>query len=110
MMLTTSHRLADTADSLLDSTVGSLLRAVLSGGSSVPAELVRRIESTLGISFCIVFGQTETSPVITQTKLDDSSVDKAETIGRPHPWQEVKVPEGAPQVGLRGRAPPHAVR
>src|SRR5690606_11171975 len=58
----------------------STLRAVLSGGSTVPADLVRKIESTLGVRFGIVFGQTEASPVITQTRLDDSPEDKAETI------------------------------
>jgi fatty-acyl-CoA synthase len=67
------------------------LRSVLSGGSTVPADLVRRIENTLGIRFGIVFGQTEASPVITQTRLDDTAEDKAETIGRPQPQQEVKV-------------------
>jgi fatty-acyl-CoA synthase len=71
----------------------SSLRSVLSGGSTVPADLVRRIESTVGIKFGIVFGQTEASPVITQTRLDDTPEDKAETIGQPQPQQEVKVIE-----------------
>jgi len=69
----------------------SSLRSVLSGGATVPAELVRRIESTLGVRFGIVYGQTEASPVITQTRLDDTPADKAETIGQPQPQQEVKV-------------------
>jgi fatty-acyl-CoA synthase len=69
----------------------SSLRAVLSGGSTVPAELVRRIEAGIGVRFGIVFGQTEASPVITQTCLDDTPEDKAETIGRPQPQQEVKI-------------------
>jgi fatty-acyl-CoA synthase len=69
----------------------STLRAAISGGSLVPAELVRRIESTLGVRFCIVYGTTECSPLVTQTRLDDSPEDKAETIGRPLPQTEVKV-------------------
>lgn len=69
----------------------SSLQSVLSGGSTVPADLVRRIESTLGVRFGIVFGQTEASPVITQTRLDDTPDDKAETIGQPQPQQEVRV-------------------
>ena len=69
----------------------SSLRSVLSGGSTVPADLVRRIEATLGLRFGIVYGQTEASPVITQTRLDDTPGDKAETIGQPQPQQEVKV-------------------
>jgi fatty-acyl-CoA synthase len=69
----------------------SSLRAVISGGSTVPADLVRRIEAALGIRFSIVFGQTEASPVMTQTKLDDTPEDKAETIGRAQPQQEIAI-------------------
>ena len=75
----------------------SSLRAVLSGGSTVPADLVRRIESGLGIRFGIVYGQTEASPVITQTRLSDSPEDKAETIGQAQPQQEVKIVD--PETG-----------
>ena len=75
----------------------SALRAVLSGGSTVPAELVRRIESTLGIRFGIVYGQTEASPVITQTRLSDTPEDKALTIGQPLPQTEVKIVD--PETG-----------
>ena len=47
----------------------------------MPAELVRRIESTLGVQFLIVYGQTESSPMITLMKPDDSPEDKASTLG-----------------------------
>jgi len=67
------------------------LRNVYSGGSLVPAELVKRIESTLGVRFMIVFGQTECSGVATQARPDDSATDKAETIGRALPHLEIKV-------------------
>ena len=43
------------------------------------------------MQFSIVFGQTECSAVATQTRLDDSPDDKAETIGQPLPQVEVKV-------------------
>jgi fatty-acyl-CoA synthase len=71
----------------------SSMRMVFSGGSTVPAELVRRIEATLGVRFGIVYGQTEASPIITQTRLDDGADDKTETIGQPQPQQEVKIVE-----------------
>jgi hypothetical protein len=45
----------------------------------------------LSVRFSIVFGQTEASPVITQTRLDDTPEDKAETIGQPLPQTEVKI-------------------
>ncbi len=67
------------------------MRAVISGGSTVPAPLVRRIEEELGVDFTIVFGQTECSPVATMTRTTDSIEDKAETIGQPLPHTEVKI-------------------
>ncbi len=69
----------------------SSLRVAVSGGSPVPAELVRRVERTLGVRFSIVFGTTECSPLITQVKLDDPEPDRAETLGSPLPQTEVKI-------------------
>jgi fatty-acyl-CoA synthase len=69
----------------------SSLRAVMSGGASVPAELVREIEAKLGVKFSIIYGQTESSPVITMARLDDSPEDKAETIGQALPHTDVKI-------------------
>jgi fatty-acyl-CoA synthase len=69
----------------------SSLRSAVSGGSLVPAELVRRIESTLGVQFCIVYGTTECSPLLTMTRFADSAEDKAATIGQPMPQTEVKI-------------------
>ncbi|HET9728542.1 MAG TPA: AMP-binding protein, partial [Acidimicrobiia bacterium] len=69
----------------------SSLRSSISGGSLVPAELVRRIESTFGVEFCIVYGTTECSPLVTMTRYADTPEDKAETIGRALPQTEVKI-------------------
>jgi fatty-acyl-CoA synthase len=69
----------------------SSVRCAFSGGATVPPALVRRVESALGVPLSIVFAQTEASPVITQTRLDDSPTDRAETLGRPHPHVEVQI-------------------
>jgi fatty-acyl-CoA synthase len=69
----------------------SRLRAVGAGGAAVPADLVRRIEASLGLQFCVLFGQTEASCTITGTRLDDGPEDKAETVGLPLPQTEVRV-------------------
>jgi fatty-acyl-CoA synthase len=69
----------------------SSLRSVVSGGANVPPELVRSIESRLGARFSIVYGQTESSPLITQVGLDDSAENKAGTVGTPLPQTEVKI-------------------
>jgi fatty-acyl-CoA synthase len=67
------------------------LRSVVSGGSTVPGDLVRRVEKEMGVTFDIVFGQTESGPVITQTFPTDSPDDTAETLGRPLPQTEVAI-------------------
>jgi len=69
----------------------SSVATVCSGGSTVPADLVRRIEQTLGVEFCIIYGQTEASPGITLVKPDDSEADKANTLGPVLPQTEMKV-------------------
>ena len=72
-------------------------RRVCSGGSTVPRRLVRRIETSLGADFSIVYGQTEASPGITLIKLDDSPEDKADTLGPALPQIEIKVVD--PETG-----------
>jgi fatty-acyl-CoA synthase len=67
------------------------IRCAFSGGATVLPALVRRVESALGVPFSIVFAQTEASPVITQTRLNDSPADRAETLSRPHPQVEVQI-------------------
>ncbi len=69
----------------------SSLKVVMSGGSTVPVELVRKFENDLGVRFSIIFGQTETSPIITMGRLDDDPKDKSETLGRPIPQTEVRI-------------------
>ncbi len=73
----------------------SSLTTVCSGGSTVPADLVRRIEETLGVQFSIIYGQTEASPTITLVKLDDTAEDKANTLGPVLGQTEIKVVDPA---------------
>src|SRR5262249_44114389 len=85
----------------------SHLSQALSGGSPIPPELVHRVEKRFDVQFTSVYGQTELSPVVTQTSPDDSPDDKANTAGRPLPQLElanpaVVAPEPVP-VGERGQ-------
>jgi fatty-acyl-CoA synthase len=57
----------------------------------VPASLVRRTIDVLGCQFSILFGQTETHGVISQTRVTDSPEDQADTVGQPLPRLEVKI-------------------
>lgn len=69
----------------------SSLKSIISGGATVPPDMVKRIEDTLGVDFTIVFGQTETTGVITMTTTEDTIEDKAFTSGLPLPGLEVKI-------------------
>jgi fatty-acyl-CoA synthase len=71
------------------------LRLVISGGASVPVELVRRFETELSVAFCNLYGQTELSPVVAATRPDDCELDKAETVGRPLPHTECAIMDPA---------------
>jgi fatty-acyl-CoA synthase len=69
----------------------SAVDAISSGGSTVPAALVKKLEEALNAPFTIVFGQTECSPVASMTRTDDNVEDKANTLGGPMPNVEVKI-------------------
>jgi fatty-acyl-CoA synthase len=73
----------------------SSVRSAVSGASTVPPELVRRVEAALNIPLSITFGQTEASPTITQTRLDDTPDDRANSIGQALPHTEVKIVDPA---------------
>ena len=79
--------LPDFADYRLDS-----LRTGIMAGSPCPAEVMRRVIEHMhmpGVSIC--YGMTETSPVSTQTRTDDSLARRVGTVGRVGPHLEIKV-------------------
>ena len=67
------------------------LRAAISGGAMVPPELIRRFEAAYGCKLGIVYGQTETSPVLTQTCAADADADQKDTVGQPLPQTEISI-------------------
>ena len=69
----------------------SSLQTVLSGAASVPASLVRKTMRTLNCGFSILFGQTETHGVVSQTRVADSPEDQADTVGQALPQLELKI-------------------
>jgi fatty-acyl-CoA synthase len=66
-------------------------KSAVSGGSQVPEALVRRLEDSLGIDFTIIYGQTECSPVLTNTFPSDTPEDKGLTVGKPLPHTEIRI-------------------
>jgi len=73
----------------------SSLRVVMSGGAMVPPELIARIEKTFGCGFTIIYGQTETSPGLTQTRIDDPELERTDTIGQAYPHTELSIRDSA---------------
>lgn len=70
----------------------STLRTGIMAGAVCPIEVMKRVIEEMGASeITICYGQTESSPVITQTRTDDPIEKRVSTVGKPHPHVEVKV-------------------
>ena len=69
----------------------SSVEMISSGGSMVAPDLVRQIQKVFGCEFETVYGQTETSPVVTQHHPDDSLDDICNTIGQPLPQTAISI-------------------
>ena len=67
------------------------VKLFVSGGSMVPPEIIKQVTATFDCGFEIVYGQTETSPVITQTRTNDAFEDNTETVGQPLPCTEISI-------------------
>lgn len=68
------------------------LRTGIAAGSSVPAELMRKLHRILNLhELTICYGMTETSPVSIMTRTDDPMDKRTNTVGRLQPHVEAKV-------------------
>lgn len=70
----------------------SSLRTGIMAGSPCPIEVMKAVMEKMGAKeITIAYGQTESSPVITQTRTDDPLYLRVETVGRALPNVEVKI-------------------
>ena len=69
----------------------STVRTGIMAGSPCPAELMKKLIASGIEEVTICYGMTETSPVSTQTRTDDSFERKVGTVGAVHPHLEIKV-------------------
>jgi len=77
----------------------SSLRTGIMAGSPCPVEVMKQVVAQMGMDeVTICYGMTETSPVSTQTRADDSLERRVSTVGRVHPHLEVKLID--PETGL----------
>ncbi|HET7628436.1 MAG TPA: AMP-binding protein [Bacillales bacterium] len=70
----------------------SSLRTGIMAGSPCPIEVMKKVINEIGMAeITIAYGQTESSPVITQTRTDDPIDRRVNTVGRALPGIEVKI-------------------
>jgi fatty-acyl-CoA synthase len=68
------------------------LRTGIMAGSPCPIEVMKRVQSEMHMpEVTICYGMTETSPVSTQSAVDDPLAKRVSTVGRVHPHVEVKI-------------------
>jgi fatty-acyl-CoA synthase len=74
-----------------DFELGSLRTGIMAG-SPCPIEVMKRVNNEMGIhQIGIAFGMTETSPVSTQVRIDDTLEHRCETVGQVMPHTEIKI-------------------
>jgi fatty-acyl-CoA synthase len=74
----------------------SSLRTGCMAGSICPVEVMKRCLDDMHMAeVCIAYGMTETSPVSTQTRVDDDLERRTSSIGRVHPHVEIKIVDPA---------------
>ncbi|MCJ1258792.1 hypothetical protein MMC24_006625 [Lignoscripta atroalba] len=84
------------------------LRTGIAAGSSIPAELMRKLHRTLNLTeLTICYGMTETSPVSAMTTTDDPIEKRIDSVGRLLPHVEAKIVDPSNRtkilpVGSRG--------
>jgi acyl-CoA synthetase (AMP-forming)/AMP-acid ligase II len=73
------------------------LRFAYAGGSPLPPSLKAQVEQLLGLPLHNGYGLTETSPTVSQTRLDQPRNDTS--VGHPIPGIEVRVAAGEDGIG-----------
>ncbi|MBF6276342.1 MULTISPECIES: AMP-binding protein [Nocardia] len=91
--------IAELADPDFESFDLSSLRTGIMAGSPCPVEVMKQVIERMGMAeVSICYGMTETSPVSTQTRRDDTITQRTATVGRVGPHLEIKIVD--PDTGL----------
>ena len=70
----------------------SSLRTGVMAGSPCPVEVMKQVRGRMHVpEITICYGMTETSPVSTQTRVDDPLDKRVGSVGRIHPHVEIKI-------------------
>ncbi|HTP49974.1 MAG TPA: AMP-binding protein [Anaeromyxobacteraceae bacterium] len=84
----------------------SSLRTGIMAGSPCPVEVMKRVQKDMHLpEITICYGMTETSPVSTQSRVDDPLDRRVSTVGSVHPHVEIKIVDpGTGRTVPRGTA------
>lgn len=81
----------------------SSLRTGIMAGSPCPIEVMKRVQSQMHMhEVTIAYGMTETSPVSTQSAVDDPVDRRVSTVGRVQPHLEVQIVDADHRAVARG--------
>ena len=69
----------------------SSLRTGIMAGASCPIDLMKQVNEKMFMRITSVYGLTESSPGMTQTRIDDSFEARCNTVGREYEFTEVAV-------------------
>ena len=98
--------IAELAHPMFDMFDLSSLRTGIMAGSPCPEETMRQVMNKMHCTdITIAYGLTEASPVITQTRTDDTVAQRTGTVGAALPEIEVRIvdPETGKDVGINER-------
>jgi acyl-CoA synthetase (AMP-forming)/AMP-acid ligase II len=84
-------------------------RMIVFGGAATPVAYLREIQKT-GAQLSSVYGQTETTGMMTWTEADASLDIMSETIGKPIPGVEIRIADGEGKVAAQGKTDEIQVR
>jgi fatty-acyl-CoA synthase len=81
----------------------SSLRTGIMAGSPCPVEVMKRVQTQMNMhQVTIAYGMTETSPVSTQSSVDDPLERRVSTVGRVQPHLEAKIVDPDGRIVPRG--------
>ena len=69
----------------------SSLEVLVTGGTTVPPEIVSETRDKMGVEMEVIFGQTEAGGVMAQSGRSDDAERIATTVGRPFPSYSMKI-------------------
>lgn len=83
----------------------SSLEILVTGGTTVPPEIISETKEKMGVDMQVIFGQTEAGGVMAQTKRRDDRHVVSTTVGQPFPSYDMKIID----TELGGILPPDTI-